>query len=195
MKSKGIVIELTALLDVILIMLFWVMLNIQDSSEAVKADAESRVAAAEQQLEEQKLESERALEELRQSTAAEIERANTIAANINAQAYANQQALDGFEKGVLVTLNLRYDNAGELYILNNSEQIGVAQITSKQDIADKIVESLRSSGSQNDDVILCAMIFDGNTALYTDVRTVSSAVETVRDTYKNFYCTYINTAR
>lgn len=195
MKNKGIVIELTALLDVILIMLFWVMMNIQDSNEAVRTDAENRVAAAEQQLEEQKLESEKELEELREQADAEIAEAHELAENINAIAYANQEALDGYEKGLLVTLNLRYNDTGELYILNNSQQIGVVQLTSKQDIADSIVESLRSSGSQDEDVILCAMIFDGNTALYTDVRTVTSAVDLVRATHKNFYCTYINTAR
>jgi len=51
-KSKGIVIELTALLDVIMIMLFWVMMNVQDSSKSASTAAEKKAAAAEQRLEE-----------------------------------------------------------------------------------------------------------------------------------------------
>ena len=41
-KSKGIVIELTALLDVILIMLFWVMMNVQESQPSAVDQAEKR---------------------------------------------------------------------------------------------------------------------------------------------------------
>ena len=38
MKNKGIAIELTALLDVILIMLFWVMLNMDRETEKIKTE-------------------------------------------------------------------------------------------------------------------------------------------------------------
>lgn len=44
MKSKVIIIELTALLDVIFIMLFWTMNN----SQQVQIEAETKVAEAEQ---------------------------------------------------------------------------------------------------------------------------------------------------
>lgn len=61
-KSKGIVIELTALLDVILIMLFWVMMNVQEDSESAMADAEKQTAAAQQQLEDTQNELDRLIE-------------------------------------------------------------------------------------------------------------------------------------
>ena len=50
MKNKGIVIELTALLDVILIMMFWLMMNIQNSNDNIRTDAEQRVSQAEQEV-------------------------------------------------------------------------------------------------------------------------------------------------
>ena len=48
MKGKGIIIELTALLDVILIMLFWVMMNMKDETEAVQNEAEAKVSEVQQ---------------------------------------------------------------------------------------------------------------------------------------------------
>ena len=45
MKNKGIIIELTALLDVILIMLFWVMLNMDRETEKIKTDAAEKAGA------------------------------------------------------------------------------------------------------------------------------------------------------
>ena len=50
MKNKGIVIELTALLDVILIMMFWLMMNIQNNNDNIRTDAEQRVSHAEQEV-------------------------------------------------------------------------------------------------------------------------------------------------
>ena len=44
MKNKGIAIELTALLDVILIMLFWVMMSMEHEKEVVHTEAEETIA-------------------------------------------------------------------------------------------------------------------------------------------------------
>lgn len=41
-KNKGIVLELTSLLDVIMIMLFWVMTDVSASADSQKEDAKLR---------------------------------------------------------------------------------------------------------------------------------------------------------
>ncbi|MBQ9808764.1 MAG: hypothetical protein IJM55_07840 [Ruminococcus sp.] len=193
-KSKGIVIELTALLDVIMIMLFWVMMSIQDGSDAVKAEADQKVAAAQQQLIETEAELDALKAELEENDA-NLQRVLNMARSINSDAAANMEALLGYEQGMLITLNIRYDDDGQLFIFNSDQKLGQAKISSQAEIADAIVEALGKAGLEESDVILCAMIYDGSESLYRDVRTVNAAVNSVRGIYKNFYCAYINTAR
>lgn len=190
-RNKGIAIELTALLDVILIMLFWVMMNVQDNSEAVKAEAENKTAAVQQELEE----TQKKLDVLREETDAEISRIWQMAENADKNAAANQQALYGYEQGMLVTMNIKYETNGELIIYNYNEQLGQASLFSEDDVYDSMIAALGKAGLNNDDVILCALVYDGSTALYKDVKKVREAVDRVSDVYKSFYCTYINTAR
>ncbi len=193
-KSKGIVIELTALLDVIFIMLFWMIVNVQDSGEAVKADAESRIEAAEAQTAKEQQAREE-LESLVEQKDKEIAEAWAFAESIDSTAAADHQALEGYEQGMLMTLNLKYEDSGELYILNNGSELGRSGIGSQEEIYSGIISSLNAAGLDTEDVVLCAMVYDGSKALYKDVKTVTAAVDDVSGIYKNFYCTYINTAR
>ena len=205
-KSKGIVIELTALLDVIFIMLFWVMMNVQNEGEAARQEAKERIAAAEQQVEQQKqetdellrqekLRSEAELENVRRQAQQEIKEAQESAKQLNMEAYANQMALEGYEQGLLITLSLTYDDTGELVVSNNKGEIGRVSLSSRSEISAGLISALSSAGREKDDVILCAMVYEGKASLYQDVRRISSAVDDVKITYKNFYCTYINTSK
>ncbi len=186
-KSKGIVIELTALLDVIMIMLFWVMMNVQDSSKSASTAAEKKAAAAEQRLEETQ-------EEL-DIRNAQLERFKEILRNIDKNAADNQQALLGYESGMLVTLDIRYDDTGKLHIYNTSDKLGESELSSDTEITACIINALKKAGLEKDDVVLCALIYDGSTSLYRDYKMVNSAVESVRSVYESFYCAYINTAK
>lgn len=209
MKNKGIVIELTALLDVILIMLFWLMMNLQNNNESIREDAEERISKAEQQVqsaEESVSEAERRadkavaemeemqaeLEEVRENTDKEIAEAWKKAASINDTAAANQYALDRYEHGVLITINLCYDDDSGVLISDNNGILEEADIDEK-DISGKLVSLFENSGFGQNDVILCAMTYNGSQALYRDVRTVRTAVYDIKENYPNLYCTYINT--
>ncbi|MCM1007013.1 MAG: hypothetical protein NC485_03620 [Ruminococcus flavefaciens] len=188
-KSKGIVIELTALLDVILIMLFWVMMNVQENGESAMADAERRTAAVQQQLEDTQNELDRLIEKN-----AELMKKWNAAENLNKDAAANQEALIGYEQGKLITLDIEYDTDGKLYVYNSDECLGSVSLDSETEISGCIIDSLGKAGLEEDDVILCVLIYDGSTSLYKDIKTVNAAVDVVRAEYKNFYCAYINTA-
>ena len=186
-KNKGIVIELTALLDVIMIMLFWIMMNVQDSSKSASDAAEKRAAAAEQRA-------EIVQEELDIKTA-QLERFRNVLQNIDKNAADNQQALLGYESGMLVTLDIRYDDKGKLLIYNASDKLGEAEISSETEITACIINALDKAGLEKNDVVLCALIYDGSTSLYKDYKMVNSAVGSVRNVYANFYCAYINSAK
>ena len=185
-KNKGIVIELTALLDVILIMLFWVMMNVQEASRTESASADRKAASAERNLAEVQ-------EELDIQTAL-LERYENILRNIDKEAADNQQALIGYEKGKLVTLDICYDDEGKLVIYNAAQKLGEAKISSETEIKSCITDALEYAGIDGSNVVLCAVIYDGSTSLYRDVKTVYSAVDEIKSVYTNFYCAYINTA-
>jgi len=190
-KSKGIVIELTALLDVIMIMLFWVMMNVKDTSDQVKADADQKVKAAQQQL----IEASSEVEAIRAEADSEVASAWEMAENINKDAAENQKALLGYEQGMLVTLNIRYDTDGMLYISNYDEELGKAAINSENEVYTLIVSALEKAGLKQDDVILCALVYDSKNSLYKHVKKVKAAVDRVRTDYRSFYCTYIDTSK
>ena len=109
-KNKGIVLELTSLLDVIMIMLFWVMTDVSAAADSQKEDAKAQVQAVTQQLEEQKQKSDDELENLRKDMQKQIDEAYKKAENINSNAAKNQQALDGYTKGMLISLDMRNEN-------------------------------------------------------------------------------------
>ncbi len=209
MKNKGIVIELTALLDVILIMMFWLMMNIQNSNDNIRTDAEQRVSQAEQEVADanEKLsqaeerankavsdmeEMQKELEQVRQNADKEITEAWKKAASINENATANQFALDRYEQGVLITINLKYDTGSEIIISDNNGILEQSDIIT-ENISEKLISSFENSNLTQNDVILCAMVYDGSIALYKDVRAVRTAVYDVKEYYPNLYCTYINT--
>ena len=190
-KSKGIVIELTALLDVIMIMLFWVMMNVSDSSEQAKAEAQSQVTAVQQELDD----TQKKLESVRSEADAEIQRVWQKAEELDKQAAANQQALLGYEQGMLVTLSIKYEKDGMLYISNYDEQLGKASISSEDEIYELIISALQKAKLKEDDVVLCALVYDSENSLYRHVKKVKTAVERVRNIYNSFYCTYIDTSK
>ena len=111
-KNKGIVIELTALLDVIFIMLFWMMINVQEGSTKVREDADSRIAQAEAEVVQVREEAEEKLENMRKQADSEIKKAQDRADNLNRDAAANQRALENFGKGLMLTINLKYSPGG-----------------------------------------------------------------------------------
>ena len=191
MKHKGVIIELTALLDVIFIMLFWVMMNVQESQSSAVDQAEKRASNAEALL----YEAESKLAEFDEKKAEELERVWSLAKELDKNAAANQEALVGYEKGMLLTLNIRYDESGVLYVSSGSDQLGEASTESVTDIYNCMIESLDKLKRSPDDVILCALVYDGDTTLIRDYRTVNAAVDMVRKQYKSFYCTYINTTK
>ena len=209
MKNKGIVIELTALLDVILIMMFWLMMNLQNNNDNIRAEAEERISQAEQQVqsaeenvseykkladeavaEMEKMQAE--IEEIRENTEKEIAEAWKKAASINDNATANQYALDKYEQGFLITINLRYNENSGIFISDNTGILEKAIIT-PEDISEKLISAFENSGLSQNDVIMCAMTYDGSEALYRDVRTIRTAVYDIKEIYPNLYCTYINT--
>ncbi|MCM1314878.1 MAG: hypothetical protein NC040_08485 [Muribaculaceae bacterium] len=202
MKNKGIIIELTSLLDVILIMLFWLMMNLQEQNRNISAEAETRIEQAAETVAEaekitaeslaelEKIKSE--MEELRESTNDEITEAWKKAASINDTAAANLLALENFEQGAFIIIDLCYSDSGNVIISDSNSIIGETDILSYTNISQELIYSLESYGFNNDNTIICAVTYNGSQALYKDVKAIRMAVDEVKKSYPDFYCTYLN---
>ncbi|MDE6834571.1 MAG: hypothetical protein K2J39_10070 [Ruminococcus sp.] len=209
MKNKGIIIELTSLLDVILIMLFWLMMNLQEQNKNISEEAENRISQAEEIVadaqesvsnaekisvdalkELEKIKAE--MEELRESTDNEITEAWKKAASINDTATANQQALENFEKGSFIMVDLCYNDSGEVVISDSNDTIGQTDILSYTNISKELINSFKDYGFSKDNTIICAVTYNGSQALYKDIKAVRMAIDDVKKSYPYFYCTYIN---
>ena len=169
MKQKGIVIELTSLLDVILIMLFFVMMQSGQQSESYREQADEEIALAQAQTEMVKKE----LDEGKQ-------REKMLA-----------DALSGFEGGELYELKINFDDTEDVLVLSFAGQeldrLGFEQT---KEIEDAVMGIDVPEGS----AVLAAVIYDGNKVLYRDMESIRSALDKLSKENDNIYIGYIDTS-
>ncbi|MBO6141682.1 MAG: hypothetical protein J6O40_07815 [Ruminococcus sp.] len=169
MKQKGIVIELTSLLDVILIMLFFVMMQSGQQNEKYREQADEEIALAQAQTEAVKKE----LDEGKQ-------REKMLA-----------DALSGFEGGELYELKINFDDTEDVLVLSFAGQeldrLGFEQT---KEIEDAVMGLDVPEGS----AVLAAVIYDGNKVLYRDMESIRSALDKLSKENDNIYIGYIDTS-
>ena len=175
-KNKGLVIELTSLLDVILIMLFWVMMVSSDKADKAEQDAQKeaqkQIAEANAKAEEFIAEKQLELDQLDQYI----------------------KTVEGFEKGEMLSISITYLDSNEtLSFTHGGKQISSVVLTGYSNIELEIRRVLDTLPNR-DGIILAAFVYDGNTALYKDVEAVRNALEKLRTDYKGIYFAYINTS-
>lgn len=169
MKQKGIIIELTSLLDVILIMLFWVMMNSNQQSESYrdKADAEIEAANEQTRLVQAQLEEEKLKED------------------------ALAKALTGFADGQLYELKISFDESADVLVLSfggeEIDRLGFEQ-------AEAIKRAVASIEIPEDSAVLAAVIYDGDKVLYRDMQSIRAALTELSKENDNIYIGYIDTS-
>lgn len=123
------------------------MTDVSASADSQKEDAKAQVQAVTQQLEEQKQKSADELEKLREDMQKQIDEAYKKAESINSNAAKNQQALDGYTQGMLISLDMRNENGTDkLYISRNDEDI--MTVTPDEDISGRLISLLKDSVRQ-----------------------------------------------
>ncbi|MBR1592738.1 MAG: hypothetical protein IJ666_07000 [Ruminococcus sp.] len=216
MKHKGVIIELTALLDVILIMLFWVMMNLQQQNEQNISDIENQYNSQidelntlheqevsdmenqyNSQIDELNTMHESEISEMRENYEQQIENIEIIAENSSSWQY--YQALENYSGDMVLTLNLQYDasgRTGKLSLNDKNSEISHTTLNSheREDEDAKKVERFIASNLNLDsgEIILCAFVYNGSRATSSDVDNVKQAINSIRGNYSNFYCTYVN---
>ena len=186
-KNKGLMIELTSLLDVILIMLFWVMMVSSDKADKAEQQAEQKVQAAnaqaQTQVDEAKKDAERYINERLAEQKDQMDKLDEYV-----------KTIEGFENGEMLSISITYVEESEvLSFARSGEQISSVTLTGYSNIENEIRKVLDSLPNK-DGIILAAFIYDGNTALYRDVQNVRTALENLRKDYGGIYFAYINTS-
>lgn len=172
MKNKGLVIELTSLLDVILIMLFWVMMVSSDKADKAEENAQQQIADASAKADAFIAEKQEQLDRLDEYI----------------------KTVEGFEKGEMLSISITYVDSNEtLSFTRGGEQISSVVLTGYSNIEYEIRRVIDMLPNR-DGIILAAFVYDGNTALYKDVEAVRNALERLRLDYKGVYFAYINTS-
>lgn len=177
-KNRGIIIELTALLDVLMIMLFWVMMNSSQTADKARAEAEQAKNAA---------------KEVSAQAEKEISEQKRKAKEVNAYAQANQQALDDYNKGEGIIINVKYeDEKDKLYINQGEKQVAILDFDGNN-LWEQLVKTFEDMGYEKDEPVICTVVYDGDVMLYRNYDKLNNAFERVCEKYNNFYCTLVNT--
>lgn len=182
-KNKGIIIELTSLLDVILIMLFWLILNMSNTAANAEKKAQEQIDAANAKVEQAKQDAQKQTDSINEQNE-----------QMRKQAENMQNALDGFSNGKMVTLEMKYEDGRDvIYVSQDSQQPKPVIVNSE--LPEKLTEALNSYGLDKDSIILAAFMYDGSSVLYRDVNTVQTTLGKIKGNYKNIYYTQVNTTK
>ncbi len=172
MKNKGMIIELTSLLDVILIMLFWVMITSSDRAAQAENEAQKQIDDIREEYRQESQDKDIQIEQL--------------------DRYFS--AVEGFEDGEMLTVSVTYSENEDVLSFSRRDEVLFSQtmdgLTDPETQLRLVLDGLTAD---RDGVILCAFVFDGSSALYRDVTAVKDAFESVRGDYENLYFTMVNT--
>lgn len=193
-KNKGIIIELTSLLDIILIMLFWLMLNISNSAADIEKKAQEKIDAANAKVQQAQDDADKQVQQARDDADKQIRQINEQNSEMRRQAENMQAALDGFSNGKMITIEMKYDNGHDIIFVSYSGE-SKKSVEIDSDLSKNLSDAISSYGIDKDSIILAAFMYDGNSVLYRDVNTVQNALSSIKGSYKNVYFTHINTTK
>ena len=193
-KNKGIIIELTSLLDIILIMLFWLMMNISNSASEIEKKAQEKIDRANAKVQQAQVDADKKVNEAQDDAKKQIDQINEQNKQMRQDNVNMQNALDGFSNGKMVTVEMKYQDSHDvIYVAQNGSSPEAIAVDDK--LSENLSRALNSYGLDKDSIILAAFMYDGNSVLYRDVDKVQNVLSTIKGNYKNIYFTHINTTK
>lgn len=177
MKPREIILDFTSLLDIIMIILFWFIIQGQNTVQAEK----NRAADAVQQAESAAAEYDKMLREVYDEWEA-ASRSDIMAAQ-------NQKALYDFSNGRLLHFNMYYDGCWTLDVSMNKTFTDSIGLEDNENLAEKIKAVLKNNGFSENDVIIGLFSFDGEqSGSYRYANQVINSLKTVKqDLFSNLY--------
>lgn len=192
MKRSRISLDFTSLLDIMMIILFFFILNFNNAqAEAYKKIDDYNNQT--EQLEADKQQFEKEKEEWQRQADAELEKIREADKN----AADNAEALRNFQKGVVFKINLEMKSETEwkIKVFNGNDPI--KEISSNEninsfDIKNELIKILDENGFKESDVIIGVFMYDesdkGTSRIADDGNLIEKIKSVGKDKYKNFYC-------
>lgn len=194
MKRSRISLDFTSLLDIMMIILFFFILNFNNAQAEAYQKIDDYNNQAEQ-LEADKQQFEKEKEEWQKQADAELEKMREA----DKKAADNAEALINFQKGVFFKIDLKMESETEWKINIFNGDILISELSSDVfgninsfDIKNELITILDENGFEDDDVIICIFMYDPGdkgTSRITDKGNLIEKIKSVgKDKYENFYC-------
>lgn len=194
MKRSRISLDFTSLLDIMMIILFFFILNFNNAQAEAYQKIDDYNNQAEQ-LEADKQQFEKEKEEWQKQADAELEKMREA----DKKAADNAEALINFQKGVFFKIDLKMESETEWKINIFNGDIPISELSSDVfgninsfDIKNELITILDENGFKEEDVIICIFMYDPSdkgTSRITDKGNLIEKIKSVgKDKYENFYC-------
>lgn len=187
MKTRDIILDFTSIIDIIMIILFWFIIQSQNSVEDAQKDSNKAKDDANKIVSEYN-----AMKE-------DLEKEWEDAHNANSHSAENQQVLNEFEKGIYLKYDLIYnsDNSWSLIVSQKNQTLFSVNLNDNNDLKDTIIENLTDNNINDSDVIIGIFTFNGTEEdSYEYVIEIKSALNSIsKDYFKNMYIADNNISR
>ena len=187
MKRK-ISLDFTSLLDIIMIILFFFLINFKFSVDDIKAEADSQMEAAAAQserLEAEKQKFEEEKEEWQRQADADLKKIREA----DEKSADNAEALLKFKNGDIINIdfdiNERYQ--WEMTVSRGEAVLGVISSSDDADIKDEIVTMLNRERFKKDDVIIGVFKYNKKSYGSRFAEKIFKEVKEVEYNFTNFY--------
>lgn len=192
MKLREIILDFTSLLDVIMIILFWFILNFQTETTKIREKATAAEAAA---AEAQVIAEER--QQAAQEHWQEAEDALDALASVNTRQASIQRAIRDFRQGK--SLHLMLVSAEHHWYVEVSageaEPLGRIYDDQVKQFGIRVNEMLDEAGFSPDDTVFCVFSYDSaEPGSYDAYNSVRAAIQTIQLGNNQFSCTEIDRA-
>ncbi len=222
MKIKELLLDFTPLLDVIMIILFFFILNYHNQTVELQSKANSELSEAaslSSELDSQIQANEQEMETWREEATAQMQQWENefnekmeMLENSDEEAASAIQALLDFQSGASIEINLAVidEENWSINIKSGDHSIGAIPLGDKYNInsfkkdqeqrnkaaiqiSQDIIDIFESNGLETDNTIIGTFLYDGNTNwAYYPKNILLEAIAKVRKKYNRFYCLNID---
>ena len=195
MKFKEILLDFTSLLDVIMIILFWFILNYHNQTVAIQEQANQKINEAESivaEVDEKKAElAEKEQELLDQQS--EIESMLAEIKDADERKGANIAGLNEFQKGINLTVRLERENNGKFVMLiykgnDLDSEMADEEIALSDFDTERFSMIIRNYDYKEDDAVLLELVYN-NEEIGSNkaVGTIDEVLEEIKEEYPYLY--------
>ena len=195
MKFKEILLDFTSLLDVIMIILFWFILNYHNQTVAIQEQANQKINEAESivaEVDEKKAElAEKEQDLLDQQS--EIESMLAEIKDADERKGANIAGLNEFQKGINLTVRLERENNGQFILLiykgnDLDSEMADEEVPLSDFNTERFSMIIRNYDYEEDDAVLLELVYN-NEEIGSNkaVGTIDEVLEEIKEEYPYLY--------